>query len=75
MVGGGCWLTAMQNCWMFVSMPCIATILVAWLFIDSCVVAYTAPTFASDSLYNAIDVSSSMAAMTYHVARLGPPSG
>ena len=24
MVGGGCWLTAMQNCWMFASWPCIA---------------------------------------------------
>ncbi len=65
MVGGGCWLTAMQNCWMFASRPCIAAMVVAWLFIDSCVAAYAAPKFASDSLYDAIDVSSTMAAMPY----------
>ena len=65
MVGGGCWLTVMQNCWMFASWPCIAAMVVAWLFIDSCVAAYVAPKFASDLLYDAIDVSSSMAAMPY----------
>jgi hypothetical protein len=38
---------------------------VAWDFIDSCVAAYVAPKFASDSLYDAIDASSSMVAMPY----------
>ncbi len=65
MLDGGCWLTAMQNCWMFVNWPCIAAMVVAWAFIDSCMVAYVAPKFASDSLYDVIDTSSSMAAMPY----------
>ena len=50
LLGGGCWPTAMQNCWMFVNCRCIAAMVVAWVFIDSCVVAYAAPKFASDSL-------------------------
>ena len=50
MLGVGCWRTAMQICWMFVSWPCIAAMVIAWDFIDSCVAAYTAPMFASDSL-------------------------
>ena len=48
---------------MFVNWPCIATMVVAWDFIDSCVAAYAAAKFASDSLYDAIDALSSMAAM------------
>jgi hypothetical protein len=43
----------MQNCCMFVSLPCIEARLVTWVLIDSCVVAYMAPKFASDLLYNA----------------------
>ena len=50
---------------MFVNWPCIAAMVVAWDFIDSCVAAYAAPKFASDSLYDVIDASSSMAAMPY----------
>ena len=65
MVGGGCWLTAMQNCWMFVSWPCIEAMVAAWLFIDSCVAAYVAPKFASDLPYDAIEVSLSMTVMPY----------
>ena len=65
MVGGGCWLTAMQNCWMFASWPCIAAMVVAWFLIDSCVAAYAAPKFASDSLYDATDASSSMTVISY----------
>ncbi len=65
MVGGGCWLTAMQNCWMFASWPCIAAMVVAWLFIDSCVAAYAAPKFARDLPYDVIKVSLSMTVMPY----------
>ena len=66
MVGGGCWLTAMQNFWMFImSWICITAMVVAWLFIDSCVAAYVAPKFASVSPYNAIEVSSSMTVISY----------
>ena len=64
MLGGGCWPTAMQNCWMFDNWPCIAAMVVAWVFIDTYVVVYVALKFASDSLYNAIDASSSMAAIS-----------
>ena len=71
MVGGGCWPTAMQNCWMFVNWPCIAAMLVAWDFIDSCMAAYAAPKFAKDSLYDAIDASSSMVAMKYPFCEAG----
>ena len=53
-------MTAMQNCWMFASWPCIAAMVVAWLFIDSCVAAYAAPKFAIDSPYDAMEVLSSM---------------
>ena len=28
-VGGGCWPTAMQNCWMFINWPCIVAMVVA----------------------------------------------
>ncbi len=63
MLGGGCWLTFMQNCWMFVSWPCIEARLVAWVLIDSCVAAYAAPKFSSDLLYDASNASSSMAAI------------
>ena len=55
MAGGGCWLTAMQNCWMLASWLCIAAMVFAWLFIDSCVAAYVGPKCASDLLYDAID--------------------
>ena len=71
MLGGGCWPTAMRNCGMFVSWPCIAAMVVAWVFIASCVAAYAAPKFASDSLYNAINVSLSMAAMPYPCCEAG----
>jgi hypothetical protein len=53
----------MQNCWMFVSWPCIEARLVTWVLIDSCVVTYAAPKFASDLLYNAIVALLSMAAV------------
>jgi hypothetical protein len=53
----------MQNCWMFVSWSCIEARLVAWVLIDSCVAVYVAPKFISDSLYDASDTSSSMAAL------------
>ena len=65
MLDGGCWPTAMQNCWMFVSWPCIVAIVVAWVFIDSCVAVYAAPKFASDLPYDAINASSSMVTMPY----------
>ena len=71
MLDGGCWPTAMQNCWMFVSWPCIVAIVVAWVFIDSCVAVYAAPKFASDLLYNAIDASSSMVTMPYPCCEAG----
>jgi len=71
MLGGGCWPTAMHNCWMFVNWPCIVAMVVAWAFIDSCVSVYAAPKFASDSLYDAIDASSSMAAMPYPCCETG----
>jgi hypothetical protein len=70
-VGRGCWPTAMQNCWMFVNWPCMAAMVVAWDFIDSCVAAYAASKFASDSLYDAIDALSSMAAMPYPCCEAG----
>jgi len=44
---------------------------VAWDFIDSCVAAYAALKFASDSLYNAIDALSSMANMLYPCCKAG----
>ena len=44
---------------------------VAWDFIDSCVAAYAAPKFVSDSLYDAIDALSSMAAMPYPCCEAG----
>jgi hypothetical protein len=47
---GGCWPTAMQNCWMFVNWPCIVAVVVAWVFIDSCMKAYVVPKFVSDAL-------------------------
>ncbi len=65
MVGGGCWLTAMQNCWMFASWSCITAMVVVWLFIDSCMAAYVAPKFASDSPYDVMEVLSSMTFIPY----------
>ena len=53
----------MQNCWMFVSWPCIVARLEAWLFIDSWVAPYAAPKFNIILVYNAIDASLSTAAM------------
>ena len=61
MLGGGCWLTAMQNCWMFASWPYIVAKVAAWLFIVSWVAEYAAPKFAIDSLYDAMEASLSMA--------------
>ena len=60
---GGCWPTAIQNCWMFASWPCIAARLEAWLFIDSREAAYVAPKFDIVLVYNMIDASSLTAAM------------
>jgi len=71
MLGGGYWPTAMQNCWTLVSWPCIVAMVVARLLIDSCVAAYAAPKFASDSPYDVINVSSSMAAMPYPCCEAG----
>ena len=71
MLGGGCWLTAMQNYGMFVNWPCIAAMVVSWVFIDSCVAAYAAPKFTSNSLYDAIDASSSIAVMPYPCCEAG----
>jgi hypothetical protein len=44
---------------------------VAWDFIDSCVAAYAAPKFVSDSLHDAIDALLSMAAMPYPCCEAG----
>ncbi len=55
----GCWPTCMQS-WMFESWFCIATRLLAWLFMVSCVAANTAPKFASKSPYEATNTSSSI---------------
>jgi hypothetical protein len=56
---------------MFDSWPCIADMVVAWVLIDSFVAAYAAPKFASNSLYNAINESSSMAAIPYPCCEAG----
>ena len=63
MLLGGCWPMTMQNCWIFASWPCIAARLGAWLFIKSWVAAYAVPKFNILLVHNAINVSSSTAAI------------
>ncbi len=63
MPGGDCCPSAMKYCCIACICPCIDAIVAPWDFTNSCVVAYTAPKFAINSPYNAMELLLFMAAI------------